>query len=44
MKYRWRCFKAGFVGTFITDAETGESIGIRTALSHLIPYLLGRSY
>ena len=26
MRYRWCCFKARFIGTFITDAETGEPI------------------
>lgn len=26
LKYKWCCFKAWFVGKYITDAETGESI------------------
>lgn len=44
MQYKWCCFKARFVGAFITDAETGEHISFSDAASHIIPYLTGRSY
>ncbi len=43
-RYKWCCFKARFIGTFITDAETGEPIHFRAAVKHIIPYLIGRSY
>lgn len=44
MKYKWCCFKARFIATFIEDAESGERISLRAAASHIIPYLFGRSY